>query len=398
MLAYFEQYQAVSNDTENPLTKYGNSYIGLEKFFQDAKDGTLPMVSYIIGPGELTEHPPWLPSDGAWLINQVINAVTQGASYNDTVVMLSYDEEGGYADHVTPYHAPPGTPGEWIEDPWGVVGYVPIGPGYRIPFMMISPWTRGGYVFTEHADHTSQIMFVEEWLEAHGYKSVRTENITPWRRSHMSNLINAFDFDHPDYTIPAVAAAPSPLRNPHKPPPHDGLLGDLYSNYIGAAKCWAEYPDPRPPVPYGAENANADMSAVVEEGFKQVRGALTEGRYLTFEMDSMALANVGDQLSCTPASAAHNDVGQRWVLHQQGDGNVFTISSAADGKYIDDKLALVAADDDAEHLTITDIGNGKGYSLSRSNGQSLGVSGGKVASDLDLKGLGFSIFSVTYHS
>ena len=59
MLAYFEQYQAVSNDTNHPLTKFGNSYIGLNQFYEDAKAGNLPMISYIIGPGELTEHPPW---------------------------------------------------------------------------------------------------------------------------------------------------------------------------------------------------------------------------------------------------------------------------------------------------------------------------------------------------
>ena len=53
MLAYFEQYQAVANDTNNPLTKYGNSYVGLEQFYSDAKAGTLPMVSYIIGPEEV---------------------------------------------------------------------------------------------------------------------------------------------------------------------------------------------------------------------------------------------------------------------------------------------------------------------------------------------------------
>lgn len=64
MLAYFQQYQAASNDTKNPLTKYGNSYPSLDKFYADARAGTLPEVSYIIGPAELSEHPPYLPSDG----------------------------------------------------------------------------------------------------------------------------------------------------------------------------------------------------------------------------------------------------------------------------------------------------------------------------------------------
>ena len=59
----------------------------------------------------------------------------------------------------------------------------------------MSPWTRGGNVLTEPADHTSDMMFIEEWAEANGY-DVYNDNITPWRRKHMSNLVNAFDFNN----------------------------------------------------------------------------------------------------------------------------------------------------------------------------------------------------------
>ena len=61
---------------------------------------------------------------------------------------------------------------------------------------IISPYTRGGNVFTEFADHTSDIQFVEEWAAANGYKGVKTAAMTQWRRDHMSNLVNAFDFDN----------------------------------------------------------------------------------------------------------------------------------------------------------------------------------------------------------
>ena len=59
--------------------------------------------------------------------------------------------------------------------------------------MMVSPWTRGGRVFTERADHNSQILFLEQWLEARGYKGIFTDQMVSWRRSHMSNLVNALD-------------------------------------------------------------------------------------------------------------------------------------------------------------------------------------------------------------
>jgi phospholipase C len=59
---------------------------------------------------------------------------------------------------------------------------------------MVSPWTRGGNVFAERADHNSDIMFVEQWAAAHGYKGVYSQEMSPWRRAHMSNLVNALDF------------------------------------------------------------------------------------------------------------------------------------------------------------------------------------------------------------
>ena len=254
-------------------------------------------------------------------------------------------------------------------------------------------------MFTERADHNSQILFVEEWLEAHGYKNVQTENITPWRRQHMSNLVNAFDFDHPDYSIPTIASAPTPLRNWNQPKVSDGLLGALYGNYIGAARCWSRFKYPRPPPPYGPENENSDVTKLTEEGFKQVRGQLTEGRYLTFEMDGMALTKHGESLFATGISVGHRDIRQRWVLHQQGPGisDIFTISSAASGKYVGSGLALTEAEQ-AISLTIVDLGNGKGYTISTEDGRYLtvGPDGKLLYSEQPLTG--FNVFSVTYHS
>jgi len=66
--------------------------------------------------------------------------------------------------------------------------------GVRVPFYIVSPWTRGNCVLTEHADHNSQILFIEEWLTVKGYDRIRTDEMVAWRRAHMSNLINALDF------------------------------------------------------------------------------------------------------------------------------------------------------------------------------------------------------------
>jgi phospholipase C len=64
----------------------------------------------------------------------------------------------------------------------------------------------------------------------------------------------------------------TPLTDPSEPADPDGQLEALSGDYIGAAKCQAMYPTSQPPVPYGPENANQDLSQLVEYGFKQVRG------------------------------------------------------------------------------------------------------------------------------
>jgi len=89
MLAYFTQYQKA--DKNSPLTKHGNTYLGLEQFYEDAANGTLPLISYIVGPAELSEHYPYLPSDGAWLQKKVVDAVTSSPLYKETALILSYD-------------------------------------------------------------------------------------------------------------------------------------------------------------------------------------------------------------------------------------------------------------------------------------------------------------------
>jgi phospholipase C len=141
------------------------SFLTIDKFVADAAAGTLPQISYIIGPAELSEHPPYQPKDGAWLQQKIVNAVVNSKSYNKTALFISYDETGGWGDHVTPFHSPPGTTGEWVKDPYGKFGQVYTGPGFRLPFYIISPWTRGGNVFTERSDHVSQIKFVGEYCQ-----------------------------------------------------------------------------------------------------------------------------------------------------------------------------------------------------------------------------------------
>ncbi|TVY24206.1 Non-hemolytic phospholipase C [Lachnellula hyalina] len=383
-LAWFKQFQdALPGSQLNNKGMVGSS---LDDFYARAANGTLPAVSYIIGPAELSEHPPYSPRDGAWLQKKVVDAVTQGKGYAETALVISYDETGGWGDHVVPYHSPSGTAGEWIQDPYNEVGYTYSGPGFRLPFCIISPWTRGGAVFTEHSDHNSQLLFVEEWLAAKG-KNVTTNEMVPWRREHMSSLVNAFDFANPDYSIPSLPDAPAPHT-------------DASGNYDGASYCESQHKDTRPLVPYDNQIDAKNVSSLSEQGFKEMRGAMTEGRFIVFEMGGYALTNPGKPagvFTATKATLSHESIAQRWVVHNLVDGgNTFTISSARDGRYIGSHTALVNSETGAETYTVG-FAAGKGYSLQKENGKYVTVDeNGAVQIGEDVTY--FRGYSVTYAS
>ncbi|CAK44018.1 uncharacterized protein An01g11130 [Aspergillus niger] len=350
-LARFEQYQNASSSS--PLVEKGMAFLGLETFYEAAANGTLPEISFIVGPAELSEHPPYMPKDGAWLQKKVVDAVTSSPEYSSTLLMISYDESGGYGDHVIPFHSPEGTPGEWMEDPYGVFGKLYVGPGLRVPFYMVSPWTRGNRVFTERADHNSQILFLEQWLTARGYENVQTPEMVHWRREHMSNLVNALDLDHPDISLPKLPEAEEPEMSS--------------GSYVGTSNCEATFPEPRPPVPYGKQNVTESL--FFEDGYKEVVGYLTEGRYLVFEKSGYALTNTGNttRLSSSAARSDHSDKKQRWVIHYSSgeESQIFKISSALDGKWLGPHGSLLPAGrrGDAAEVKITFLGNGHGYGL-----------------------------------
>ncbi|WFD35072.1 phospholipase C, partial [Malassezia cuniculi] len=202
-LEQWEQYE-LALITQSALAKRGIYRPGIEKFFADAANGTLPAVSYLIMPSALSEHPPNTPRDGGWIQRKVAEAVMRSPKYNSTVLIISYDETGGWADHVMAPHASKDTAGEWMKDPFNATaGMQPIGPGFRVPFYIVSPWTRKGGVYTEVTAHESQILFLEKWAAAHG-KGFHTKEMNTWRRAQMGDLLSAFDFEHADYSVPTL--------------------------------------------------------------------------------------------------------------------------------------------------------------------------------------------------
>lgn len=164
----------------------------------DVLAGALPTVSWIIAPERCSEHPAWAPGAGAYFIDGVIRALTADPTvWASTALFIDYDENDGYFDHVPPPVPPPGTPGEFVRGQ-------PIGLGPRVPMLVVSPWSRGGYVCSETFDHSSVIRFLETWL------GVAEPNISAWRRAVCGDLTSAFDFTASTISVPALPATFDP--------------------------------------------------------------------------------------------------------------------------------------------------------------------------------------------
>jgi phospholipase C len=182
----------------NPLYDRGLTLVPdiVDAFRRDVTNNTLPKVTWLIPRWSLSEHPPFAPANGEWFTRQFLDALASNpAVYKSTVFILTYDEGGGFFDHVQPPVPPPGTPNEFV-------GGLPIGLGARVPTIIVSPWTRGGYVCSEVFDHTSILRFLEKWT------GVQEPNISVWRRQICGDLTSAFNFAAPDTNYPSLPATP----------------------------------------------------------------------------------------------------------------------------------------------------------------------------------------------
>ncbi|MFN8052312.1 MAG: alkaline phosphatase family protein [Acidimicrobiales bacterium] len=162
-------------------------------FEADVAAGNLPQVSWIVTPAATSEHPSaGSPAPGIDLAARTLAALMANPKvWARTAFILSYDENGGYFDHVAPPLPPTGTPGEFVND-------TPIGLGFRVPTTVCSPWTRGGRVNNSVFDHTSTLRFLETRF------GVEVANLSEWRRSTCADLTEVFDFSTPDTTVPKL--------------------------------------------------------------------------------------------------------------------------------------------------------------------------------------------------
>ena len=220
------------------------------QFEQDVASGSLPAVSWIIAPEAFSEHPKYPPHFGEYYVNEILRVFAANKDiWKKTAFFITYDENGGFFDHVPP-PVPPlshfeamamqGTPVNVLSEGIMVTSTRlnnetgkeegrdfnsenafkeklvdketsdekqereaarPLGMGMRVPMLVISPWSAGGRVCSEVFDHTSFISFLDTWIEkrfaAKGeyFKRPSLPNVSSWRRAIAGDLTSAFDFN-----------------------------------------------------------------------------------------------------------------------------------------------------------------------------------------------------------
>ena len=164
----------------------------VDHFYSDAKAGTLPAVSWVVPNGAVSEHPPALISTGQTYVTNLVNAVMSGPDWNSTAIFLSWDDWGGFYDHVVPPNVDQN-------------GY-----GLRVPGIVISPYAKRGFIDHQTLSFDAYAKFIEDDFLGGQRLDPKTDGRPDPRpgvretASQLGNLANDFNFDQ-------APARPTPL-------------------------------------------------------------------------------------------------------------------------------------------------------------------------------------------
>jgi phospholipase C len=177
----------------------------VDNLLSDIRTANLPQVTWIVPPYDVCEHPDMLPAAGENYVRRILEAFwSNRALWSKTAFVIVYDENDGLFDHVVPPTPPPGTPDEYVKG-------VPIGLGFRVPCLVISPFSRGGFVYSGTLDHTASLRLMEARF------GVEVPNLSRWRRETTADLTAAFGFGTPaDPSVPNLPATAAALATVEK--------------------------------------------------------------------------------------------------------------------------------------------------------------------------------------
>jgi len=171
----------------NPLPGFKNftpdsalmkKVVPLADFFADIKNGHLPSVCWIVPTGPDSEHPPWDSARGMWHVTGLVNAIMNSPYWKDTAIIITWDDFGGFYDHV----APPKV------DKYGY--------GFRVPALVISPYARAGFVDHTQFDFTSPLKLIETRFSLPALTD---------RDRAANDMLSCFDFNQQPLAPDAIA-------------------------------------------------------------------------------------------------------------------------------------------------------------------------------------------------
>ena len=178
----FEFWNPFSAKGTTYTPQYSTHFVNRAQIFTDLKNGTFPQVSWVIPSFPISEHPPASIILGMNWVKHVINAIMKSPYWNSTAIILTWDDYGGFYDHVPPPQI----------DKYGL--------GFRMPTLIISPYAKPGYIDHTQYQFESMLKFIE-WRF----------NLQPLteRDLHANNLLNAFDFNqkpNPQHIVPLTVS------------------------------------------------------------------------------------------------------------------------------------------------------------------------------------------------
>jgi len=374
-LLYFNQYRTASpGDPLYDRARTGTNAKQGDGFFDilraDVRAGRLPQVSWIVAPEAFCEHPNWPANYGAWYVAQVLDALTASPEvWSRTALLVTFDENDGFFDHVVPPY-PPSSAAQGAS----TVDVAPdlfagsarhgagaYGLGQRVPMLVVSPWSRGGWVCSEVFDHTSVVRLIERRF------GVREPHISPWRRAVCGDLTSAFDFGRTESAVPAL-----PDTSGYVPPDRD-----RHPDFVPAVPATPVLPPQERgvrsarPLPY-----DLAADAGIEDGRLTVAFASRGEVGANFHVTSQSLpggpwtytVEAGRDLSADWSLAAggsahdlavHGPNGFLRLLAGTGSEAGPEVSARHDGRSGHLRLALANRGDATVRLTVTDAYGGE---------------------------------------
>jgi phospholipase C len=138
----YDFYNPYDSKSSTFTSAYSPHFAPRSQFFTDINSGNLPSVSYVIPALAISEHAPANITLGMWWVTQVVDAVMKSAYWSNTVIIVTWDDYGGWYDHVKPQQI----------DSYGL--------GFRVPAIIISPWSTVGVDHTQYS-FESILKFIE---------------------------------------------------------------------------------------------------------------------------------------------------------------------------------------------------------------------------------------------